>query len=170
MSTENADRRKFLRYGLRGGAAAAAASIALPGGSVSAKSPKPKTRKKVITTGGGKGPLAGILSPGIQYGTLLFVSGQGAQDPATHKVVPGPFQNQARQCLENVKAVLVAANSSLDRVLKCTVFLTDIANYQAMNQIYHTYFPTDPPSRSTIAVRDLPGGSLIEIECIAYVG
>ena len=64
--------------------------------------------------------------------------------------------------------MLEAAGSSLDRVLKCTVFLTDIANFQAMNEVYHTYFPTDPPSRSTIAVKDLPGNSPVEIECIAY--
>ena len=110
-----------------------------------------------------------ILSSGIQFGRLLFVSGQGAHDPKTHKVVAGPFPDQVRQCLENVKTVLEAAGSSLDRVLKCTVFLTDIGNFAAMNEVYHTFFPTDPPARSTVAVKDLPGESPIEIECIASV-
>jgi 2-iminobutanoate/2-iminopropanoate deaminase len=72
--------------------------------------------------------------------------------------------------LENVKAVLEAAGSSLDRVLKCNVFLTDIATFQAMNEVYHTFFPTNPPARSTVAVKDLPGQSPVEIECIASVG
>jgi 2-iminobutanoate/2-iminopropanoate deaminase len=110
-----------------------------------------------------------ILSSGIQFGRLLFVSGQGAHDPKTHKVVAGPFPDQVRQCLENVKTVLEAAGSSLDRVLKCTVFLTDIGNFAAMNEVYHTFFPTDPPARSTVAVKDLPGESPVEIECVAYV-
>jgi 2-iminobutanoate/2-iminopropanoate deaminase len=83
--------------------------------------------------------------------------------------VEGPFPNQVRQCLENIKTVLEAAGSSLDRVLKCNVFLTDIANFRAMNEVYHTFFPTDPPARSTVAVKDLPGDSPVEIECIAYV-
>jgi 2-iminobutanoate/2-iminopropanoate deaminase len=74
-----------------------------------------------------------------------------------------------KQCLENIKTVLEGAGSSLDRVLKCTVFLTDISKWGEMNVVYHQYFPTDPPARSTVAVKDLPGDSPVEIECIAYV-
>mgnify|MGYP002396919098 FL=1 len=125
--------------------------------------------KRIILKPGEQPSPATILSSGIQFGRLLFVSGQGAHDPKTHKVVEGPFPNQVRQCLENVKTVLEAASSSLDRVLKCTVFLTDISNFQAMNEVYHTFFPTEPPARSTVAVKDLPGESPVEIECIAYV-
>ncbi len=170
MNTRKSDRRKFLRHSLGGAAGAAAVgSLALSGKPASAKGAKGKAEKKVITKRGEKPSPATILSSGIQFGNLLFVSGQGAHDPETRKVVEGPFPNQVRQCLENVKSVLEAANSSLDRVLKCNVFLTDIANFQAMNEVYHTFFPTEPPARSTIAVRDLPGNSPVEIECIAYV-
>lgn len=166
MSTPRADRRKFLRRTLTGGAAAAACTLPIY---ASAKAAEGKAGKKVIYKAGEKPSPATILSSGIQFGRLLFVSGAGAHDPKTHKVVEGPFPNQVRQCLENIKTVLEAAGSSLDRVLKCTVFLTEISNFQAMNEVYHTFFPTDPPARSTIAVKDLPAQSPVEIECIAYV-
>jgi 2-iminobutanoate/2-iminopropanoate deaminase len=165
MSSGTSDRRKFLGRGLAG--ASVAATLALP---AQASPQKGKSSKKVITRAGEKLAPTDVLSPGIQFGNLLFVSGQGAHDPQTHKVAEGPFPNQVRQCLENVKAVLEAAGSSLDRVLKCNVFLTDIATFQAMNEVYHTFFPTNPPARSTVAVKDLPGQSPVEIECIASVG
>lgn len=166
MNAQENDRRRFLRHTLTGVAAASAAG-ALP---VSAGTPKGKAGKKVIYKTGDKPSPATILSSGIQFDRLLFVSGQGAHDPETHKVVEGPFPNQVRRCLENLKMVLEAAGSSLDHVLKCTVFLTDIANFKAMNEVYHTFFPAEPPARSTVAVKDLPGDSPVEIECIAYVG
>lgn len=159
------NRRKFLGQAVSG---TAATTIALSRVG-SAKPPKQKVRKKVIYKAGEKPSSNRVLSSGIQFGQLLFVSGQGAHDPETRKVVEGPFANQVRRCLENVKMVLEAAGSSLDRVLKCTVFLTDIANFQTMNEVYRTFFPTDPPARSTVAVKELPGESPIEIECIAYV-
>jgi 2-iminobutanoate/2-iminopropanoate deaminase len=169
MSTTKPDRRNFLRRGLSGVAAAGVAgAIALP---ASAQAPRMRMRpgKMVIYKPGEEPSPTRILSSGIQFGRLLFVSGQGAHDPKTHKVVAGPFPDQVRQCLENVKTVLEAAGSSLDRVLKCTVFLTDIGNFAAMNEVYHTFFPADPPARSTVAVKDLPGESPVEIECVAYV-
>jgi 2-iminobutanoate/2-iminopropanoate deaminase len=169
MSTTKPDRRNFLRRGLSGVAAAGVAgAIALP---ASAQAPRMRMQpgKKVIYKPGEEPSPTRILSSGIQFGRLLFVSGQGAHDPKTHKVVEGPFSNQVRQCLENVKTVLEAGGSSLDRVLKCLVFLTDISKFQEMNEVYHTFFPTDPPARSTVAVKDLPGESPVEIECVAYV-
>ncbi len=168
MTNPKPDRRKFLSHTLTGTAAAVAVAgpMAIP---VSGKLTKGKATKKVIYKPGEKPSSETILSSGIQYGNLLFVSGAGAHDPKTHKVVEGPIQNQVRQCLENLKTVLEAAGSSLDRVLKCTVFLTDISTFQAMNEVYHTFFPTNPPARSTIAVKDLPGESPVEIECFAYV-
>jgi 2-iminobutanoate/2-iminopropanoate deaminase len=163
MSHQKTDRRKFMRRGLSGVAAAAAAgAVALP---AEAKG----KGKKVIYKADEKPSKDAIFSSGIQLGNLLFVSGAGAHDPATHKVVEGPFQNQVRRCLENVKAVLEAAGSSPEKVLKCTVFLTDITKWGEMNVVYHEFFPTDPPARSTVAVKDLPGDSPVEIECIAYV-
>lgn len=166
MPMRKHDRRRFLSRTLSGAATAGATALVLP----AAAAAKGKTRKKVITRPGEPLTPASMFSPGIQFGDLLFVSGAGAHDPKTHKVVAGPIQNQVRQCLENIKTVLEAAGSSLDQVLKCTVFLTDIANFSAMNEVYHTFFPTNPPARSTIAVKDLPGESPVEIECFAYVG
>lgn len=165
MSAQTGVRREFLRKGV-GGFAAGAAGATLMSQPAHAKQAKPQ--RKVITRPGEKRPVTAMYSPGIQLGNLLFVSGQGARDPKTNNFPEGPFPEQVKQCLENVKAILEAAGSSLDRVLKCTVFLTDIANFEAMNGVYHTYFTTDPPARSTVAVKDLPGNSPVEIECIAY--
>jgi len=165
MKTRQADRRSFLRRGL-GGAAAAGAALALPG---SARGKKMPPQKKVVTRPGEQPSPTALFSSGIQFGRLIFVAGQGAHDPQTHQVAEGPFPNQVRQCLENVKAVLEAAGSSIDKVLKVTVFLTDISNFQAMNEVYHTFFTKDPPVRTTVAVKDLPGNSPIEIDCFAYV-
>jgi 2-iminobutanoate/2-iminopropanoate deaminase len=167
MSVQKTVRRNFLRRSLGGTAAAAAASAVILTQPAAAQQAMPK--KKVIYRPGEQPSQGAIFSPGIQFNPLLFVSGQGAHDPKTHTVVQGPFSNQVRQCLENLKTVLEAAGSSLDRVLKCTVFLTDIADFPAMNEVFHTFFPTDPPARSTVAVKDLPGKSPIEIECIAFV-
>lgn len=165
MVTRRSDRRKFLGRGLGGAAIAAATGVAaLP---ASAKSGKPV--KKAVYKKGETPSKDAPFSPGIQYGNLLFVSGAGAQDPVTHKVIQGSFQDQVRQCLKNLGAVLEGAGSSPDKVLKCTVFLTDITKWAEMNVVYHEFFPTDPPARSTIAVPALPGDSPVEIECYAYV-
>jgi 2-iminobutanoate/2-iminopropanoate deaminase len=99
---------------------------------------------------------------------LVFTAGQVAIDPATHKLIEGGIEEQTRQVLENLKAVLEAAGSSLGSVVKTTVFLTYMGNFAAMNAIYARYFDADPPpARSTIQVGDLPLGAMIEIECIA---
>jgi 2-iminobutanoate/2-iminopropanoate deaminase len=159
------DRRRFLRKAMTGGAVVTAAALPLP---ASAKAAKAKG-KKVIYKQGQKPSKDAIFSSGIRYGNLLFVSGAGAHDPATGKVVEGTFQEQVRRCLENLRLVLEAAGSSADKVLKCTVFLKDISKWGEMNVVYHEFFPTDPPARTTVAVADLPGNSPVEIECYAYV-
>ena len=166
MNVEKGVRRNFLRRSLGAIAVAGGVGAVFVPGRAAAKQVKPK--KRVVALPGEKPSPSALFSPGIQLGTLLFVSGQGARDPKTGKFPEGPFGDQVKQCLDNLKAVLEAAGSSLDRVLKCTVFLTDIANFQAMNEVYHTYFPVDPPTRTTVAVKDLPGNSPVEIECIAY--
>ena len=166
MRTNKSPRRSFLKGSLAGAATVGAATLALPASAAPGKS---GAQKKVIPRPGEPLTPASLFSPATQLGNLLFLSGAGAQDPQTHKVVPGPIGNQVKQCLENLKTVLEAAGSSLDKVLKCTVFLTDITNFQALNEVYHSYFPANPPARTTIAAKDLPGESPVEIECIAYV-
>jgi len=164
MNNLKSGRRGFLEHSLKGAVFAGAA-----GALESPASAQGKATKRAIYRAGQKPSTDTIFSPAIQYGNLLFVSGAGAHDPVTHKVVDGPIQHQVRQCLENIKTVLEAAGSSMDKVLKCTVFLTDITKWGDMNVIYHQYFPSDPPARSTVAVKDLPGESPVEIECVAYV-
>src|SRR2546429_6674719 len=85
-------------------------------------------------------------------------------------VCSSDIAGQTRQVLENIKAVLAFAGSSLDRAVKCTVFLADIQDFAAMNAVYATYFPKDPPARSTVAASGLAGGARVEIECIATAG
>ena len=166
MRKQKSNRRSFLRGSLAGAATMGATALALP---ATGTPGKPAAQKKVVNIPGIPPTLTGMFSSATQLGNLLFVSGQGAVDPATHQVAPDPISNQVKQCLENLKAVLIAAGSSMDKVLKCTVFLTNIADFQAMNAVYHSYFTSNPPARTTLAVKDLPLASPVEIECIACV-
>jgi 2-iminobutanoate/2-iminopropanoate deaminase len=109
----------------------------------------------------------GPYSQGVCAGDLVFCAGQGGLDPATGQLVEGGIQAQTRQTLNNLGAVLRAAGSDLSHVVKTTVFLADMADFGAMNQVYAEFFPADPPARSTVAVRQLPLGALVEIEAIA---
>ncbi|HEY7833104.1 MAG TPA: Rid family detoxifying hydrolase [Ktedonobacterales bacterium] len=109
----------------------------------------------------------GPYSQAIASGNLIFASGQIALDPATGQLVAGDVQDQTRRALDNVKAVLAAAGSSLDQVVKTTVFLTKMADFTAMNEVYATYFTAAPPARSTVAVAELPRGAAVEVEVIA---
>jgi len=106
--------------------------------------------------------VGGLSAPG----SLVYVSGQTPLDPASGKIVDGGIPEQTRRCLENVGAVLAAAGSSFDRVVKTTVFLTDMADFKAMNAVYAEFFPDLPPARSTVAVAGLPLGARVEIEAI----
>lgn len=109
----------------------------------------------------------GPYSQAIATEHFIFASGQIALDPATGQLVAGDVQDQTRRVLDNVKAVLEAAGSSLERVVKTTVFLTSMTDFTAMNEVYATYFTAAPPARSTIAVAELPRGAAVEIEVIA---
>jgi len=119
----------------------------------------------------GPGEVQGLpFSSAVRVGDLLFLSGQIGNAPGTRQLADGGITGQTRQALENIKAVLAFAGSSLDRAVKCTVFLADIQDFAAMNAVYATYFPKDPPARSTVAASGLAGGARVEIECIATAG
>ena len=111
----------------------------------------------------------GPYSPGIVYaeGRLVFVSGQVPIDPATAQIIGGSIADQTERVMRNIRAILEAAGSGMDRVLKTTVFLIDMNDFAAMNQVYARHFPGVPPARSTIEVRRLPKDASIEIEAVA---
>ena len=120
-----------------------------------------------------KAPAAiGPYSQGIRAGNLVFTAGQIALDPATGQVVASAIQEQTTRVLENLKAILEQAGSSLERVVKATVFLKDFNDFAAMNAIYATYLAPDgvtPPARTTVEVSRLPKDVLVEIDLIAEV-
>jgi 2-iminobutanoate/2-iminopropanoate deaminase len=109
------------------------------------------------------------LTQALKVGNLLFVSGQVPVDSATMKVISDEFSVQARHVLEGLKVILKAAQSSLQAVVKTTVFLTDMGRFQEMNEIYKEYFREEPPARTCIGVKELPRNSQIEIEAIAIL-
>lgn len=112
----------------------------------------------------------GPYSPGMGFERLVFVSGQGATDPATGALAGSDTAAQTEQCLKNVQAILEAAGSSLQHVLRCGVFLIDMSEFQQMNAVYSRMFGTHRPARTTIQAAALPGEGLrVEIDCIAYV-
>ena len=111
----------------------------------------------------------GPYEQAIQVGDFVYASGQIPLDPQTGDLVAGDIQSQTRRALENLKAVLEAAGSSLDRVVKTTVYLKNIADFAAMNEVYAEYLGAAKPARSTVAVADLPRGALVEIDLVALV-
>ena len=115
-----------------------------------------------------KAPKAlGPYSQAIVAGDLVFCAGQIALDPASGEITSGDIREQTRRVLDNLRAVLEAAGSGLDRVTKTTVFLTDLAEFGAMNEVYAETFGPHRPARSTVPVAALPRGGRVEIECIA---
>ncbi len=107
------------------------------------------------------------FSPAVKVGNIIYLSGQIGNVRGTRNLVSGGIRAETQQALENIRSVLEASGSSLDRVIKCTVYLADIGDYDAMNQVYATVFPKDPPARSTIATSGLALGARTEIECMA---
>lgn len=117
-----------------------------------------------------KAPAAiGPYSQAIKTGNFIYASGQLPIDPATGAFPEGGIQEQTHQSLRNAKAILEEAGTDLAHVVKTTVFLSDIANFGAMNEVYSQYFQAPFPARSAVAVKDLPKGALVEIEVIAVV-
>jgi 2-iminobutanoate/2-iminopropanoate deaminase len=111
----------------------------------------------------------GPYSPGMIYGSLVFVSGQAGRDPATGTLAPD-VAAQAEQALRNVAAILEAAGSGLPHVLRCGVFLVDMTEFPKMNEVYARAFGTHRPARTTVEVSGLPGEGLrVEIDAVAYI-
>lgn len=105
----------------------------------------------------------------ISSGTMIFTAGQIAFDPATGQMVDGDIKIQTRRVLENVKAILEASGAGLQDVVKTTVFMSNLAEFQAMNDVYAEFFPNHPPARSTVEVKALPRGAKVEIETITII-
>ena len=122
-------------------------------------------RKAIVTEQAPK-PV-GPYSQAIVEGDFIFVAGQGPLNPGTGRVELGDARSETKRVFENMRAILDAAGSSLDDVVKCNVYLRDINDFAAMNEVYATYFSAPFPARTTIQAGALPGGIAVEIECIA---
>jgi 2-iminobutanoate/2-iminopropanoate deaminase len=145
--------------------AAAVTAIAAPAakaaGSQSSNSQAPK--KKVHYRGGKKPDKTPLFSGAVSYGNLLFIAGKGAH-------FKGDIREHTKHVLDEIEKELVNAGSSMDKVLKCNVYLNDLKDYQAMNEVFRGRFGEEPPVRTTIAAAGgIPGDSLVEIDVIAYI-
>jgi 2-iminobutanoate/2-iminopropanoate deaminase len=124
----------------------------------------PSKRRAVKT-----GPPNGLFTPAIITGDLVFTSGQIGLDPKTGQFPEGGFEAQFQQVFKNLTAVLEASGSSVDHIVKATVFLADMNDYNAMNELYRKQFKGDPPARTTVQVARLPRDARIEIEAVAVL-
>ena len=125
--------------------------------------------RKAIMTGKAPKPI-GPYSQAIVEGDFIFLAGQGCTNPETGELELGDARSETKRTFENVRAVLEAAGSSLDDVTKCNVYLRNIHDFTAMNEVYETFFTAPFPARTTIQAGALPGGIAVEIECIAKKG
>lgn len=126
-----------------------------------------KTMKREIIETDGAPRLPLPFSQAVRLGSFVFVSGQGPINPVTHQV-KGKIKAQTERMLKNIKAILRAAGTSLENVVSTTVYLTDLKNFEAMNEVYTKYFPKDPPPRATVQA-GLLRGMLVEMQCIAWI-
>jgi len=125
-------------------------------------------QKEVIQTD--KVPPAKVpLSQAIKLGNMVYCSGQLGLDPASGKLVTGGIGAETRQICENLKSILEAAGSSLEKALKVTIFMADLSELMEMNNVFNEYFPKDPPARTTFSVKELIAGSRVEIELTGYI-
>jgi 2-iminobutanoate/2-iminopropanoate deaminase len=124
--------------------------------------------REIVLTDRGPKPI-GPYSQAIKVNGLLFVSGQVAIDPKTNEFLGGDIGTQTERVLENLKGVVEAAGSKLSHVIKTTVFLKNMSDFAAMNEVYARYFATAPPARSTVEVARLPKDALVEMEVIATI-
>jgi 2-iminobutanoate/2-iminopropanoate deaminase len=125
---------------------------------------------KLIKTHTSDAPAAiGPYSQAIRCGQFVYTSGQIPLDPASGKIVGSDIQAQTHRVLQNLQAVLKSAGASLESVIKTTVFLASMNDFQSMNTVYTSYFGEHAPARSTVAVAELPRKALVEIECVALI-
>jgi 2-iminobutanoate/2-iminopropanoate deaminase len=110
----------------------------------------------------------GPYSTAVVAGNFCYVSGQSSIDPATNKPVGGGIANETRQTLDNLKSVLAVAGFAMSDVVKCNCYLKDWDEWDAMNEVYTKYFPTDPPARAAVEVGKMADGLHIEIDCVAW--
>ena len=154
-------RRSFLRNGAASGLAAAI----IPGAASGAQS---NSESQITQIRAPQGPKpAGPHSQAIKANGFIFAAGQTAHDPRTGKLIRGDISAQTERAIENLKLVLEAAGSSLDRAVQATVYLADMNDFEAMGKVYSRYFPSRPPARATVQVAALHGGARVEIELIA---
>jgi 2-iminobutanoate/2-iminopropanoate deaminase len=124
--------------------------------------------RDVIVTEGAPKPFGGApYNQAIRAAGLVFCAGQVGLDPASGDMVDGGVEAQARRAMENLSAVLEAAGSGVDRIVKTTIFVADLGDFAAVNAVYGSFFRADPPARSTVQVAGLPAGALVEIEAVA---
>lgn len=147
---------------LRSTVALAAATALLLTGSLAAQA-----RKEVVQLPGATP--SPLLSSVVKVGDMLYLSGQLGTVPG-RGLVEGGITAETKQTMDKIKEILEAAGSAMDRVVKCTVFLADIGDFRAMNEVYRTYFTSDPPARSTVGVGGLVLNARVEIECMALAG
>jgi len=131
------------------------------------KKPVAKKAGKVIIQTADAPQAIGPYSQAIRTGNLLFCSGQIALDPATGQIAAQDVEGQARRVMENVRGVLKAAGAGFEQVVKTTIFLKSMNDFPKVNEIYGSYFPSNPPARSTVEVARLPKDVLVEVEVIA---
>jgi 2-iminobutanoate/2-iminopropanoate deaminase len=125
-------------------------------------------KRKIISTQ--HAPAAvGPYSQAVQIGDLIYSAGQIPLVPETGKLIEGGIEAQTRQVMQNLSAVLEAAGSSLSNVIKTTIYVTDLADFASINQVYGSFFEADPPARSTVQVAALPLGAQVEIEVVAAI-
>jgi reactive intermediate/imine deaminase len=112
----------------------------------------------------------GTYSQAVRAGDTVYLSGQIPLDPRTMKIVDGPFESQTKRVFDNLRAVCRAAGGDLDRVVRVTVYLTDLANFAKVNEVMATYFREPYPARAAIGVASLPRGALVEIDAVMHLG
>ena len=126
--------------------------------------------KQVVRTDRAPAPFQGApYSQAVRFGDLVFVSGQVAIDPATNQIVGSRIEEQSEQVLANLRSILEEAGSSLERVVKTTVYLADLADFARMNEVYGRHLGESAPARATIQAAALPSGALVEIDAVAHV-